>query len=200
MQIVFATNNPNKLSEIRQILGSNYQVLSLDDIGCHDDIAETAPTLEGNALIKARYVKEHYGYDCFADDTGLEVLALGGQPGVHTARYAYPNRHDPAANNAKLLSALQSAPTRKAQFRTVIALIYNGSETLFEGTVRGEIATQEQGTLGFGYDPLFIPEPATPINPQSLTFAQLGIEIKNQISHRARAVAKLAHHLAQLAH
>lgn len=200
MQIVFATNNSNKLSEIRQILGSAYQVLSLDDIGCHDDIPETAPTLEGNALIKARWVKEKYGYDCFADDTGLEVLALGGLPGVHTARYAYPDRHDPVANNAKLISALESAPTRKAQFRTVIALIYQGEEKLFEGTVRGEIATEERGTLGFGYDPLFIPMPGTPTNPSNQTFAQLGIEVKNQISHRAQAVAKLAQHLASLSH
>lgn len=196
MQIVFATNNANKLQEIRSILGEKFDILSLSDIGCHDDIPETAPTLEGNALIKARWVKEKYGYDCFADDTGLEVQALGGAPGVHTARYAYPDRHDPAANNSKLLSALSGIDKRTAQFRTVIALIYKGEEKFFDGTVRGVIAEEEKGDQGFGYDPLFIPEPGTPANPHSETFAQLGIEIKNHISHRARAVAKLAQYLA----
>lgn len=198
MQIVFATNNAHKLAEIRSILsGTGITVLSLEEIGCHDDIPETAPTLEGNALIKARWVKERYGYDCFADDTGLEVTALGGQPGVRTARYAYPDRHDPVANTAKLLAALQGVADRTARFRTVIALILNGHERLFEGEVRGRIATEERGTEGFGYDPVFIPEPDTRANPHAYTFAQLGVEVKNGISHRARAVHRLVEHLTK---
>ena len=186
MKLVFATNNSHKLSEIRAILGQEMEILSLSDIGCHDDIPETADTLQGNALIKARWVKERYGYDCFADDTGLEVTALGGGPGVHTARYAYPDRHDPEANTQKLLSSLQGNTDRTAQFRTVIALILNGEEHLFEGIVRGEITTEKRGTEGFGYDPVFAPE------KMGKTFAELGTDVKNTISHRARAVAKLA--------
>ena len=198
MQIVFATNNAHKLSEIREILmPTSISILSLNDIGCHDDIPETAPTLEGNALIKARWVKEKYGFDCFADDTGLEVTALGGLPGVHTARYAYPDRHDPVANTAKLLGALNGVSDRSARFRTVIALILNGEEYLFSGEVKGIIATQEQGNEGFGYDPVFIPEPGAKANPHSLTFAQLGVNVKNAISHRARAVARLADFLTK---
>ena len=183
--LVFATNNAHKLSEIRAIFGDKLNILSLADINCHDDIPETADTLEGNALIKARWVKERYGYDCFADATGLEVTALGGAPGVHTARYAYPDRHDPEANTAKLLAALANANDRTAQFRTAIALIQNGEEHVFEGVVRGEIATEKRGTEGFGYDPVFIPE------DMGKTFAELCVEVKNRISHRARAVAKL---------
>lgn len=183
--LVFATNNAHKLSEIRAIFGNKLNILSLADINCHDDIPETADTLEDNALIKARWVKERYGYDCFADDTGLEVTALGGAPGVHTARYAFPDRHDPEANTAKLLAALSNADDRTAQFRTAIALIQNGEEHVFEGVVRGEIATEKRGTEGFGYDPVFIPE------DMGKTFAELGVEVKNRISHRARAVAKL---------
>lgn len=186
MKLVFATNNSHKLSEIRAILGQEMEILSLSDIGCHDDIPETADTLQGNALIKARWVKERYGYDCFADDTGLEVTALGGGPGVHTARYAYPDRHDPEANTQKLLASLQGNTDRTAQFRTVIALILNGEEHLFEGIVRGEITTEKRGTEGFGYDPVFAPE------NMGKTFAELGTDVKNTISHRARAVAKLA--------
>ena len=186
MKLVFATNNSHKLSEIRAILGQEMEILSLSDIGCHDDIPETADTLQGNALIKARWVKERYGYDCFADDTGLEVTALGGGPGVHTARYAYPDRHDPEANTQKLLASLQGNTDRTAQFRTVIALILNGDEHLFEGIVRGEITTEKRGTEGFGYDPVFAPE------NMGKTFAELGTDVKNTISHRARAVAKLA--------
>lgn len=184
--LVFATNNAHKLSEIRQILGNRIEICSLADIGCNDDIPETAETLEGNALIKARWVKERYGYDCFADDTGLEVTALGGRPGVHTARYAYPDRHDPKANTLKLLSELSAAADRTARFRTAIALIKDGCEHLFEGIVEGTIATEERGTEGFGYDPVFIPEQT------GKTFAQLGVDVKNRISHRARAVEKLA--------
>lgn len=192
-ELVFATNNAHKLSEIRAIFGDTLHILSLADINCHDDIPETADTLEGNALIKARWVKERYGYDCFADDTGLEVEALDGAPGVHTARYAYPDRHDPEANTQKLLASLKNATNRKAQFRTAIALILNGEEHVFEGVVRGEIATKKRGTEGFGYDPVFIPENT------GRTFAELGTDVKNQISHRARAVAKLVEYLSKQA-
>lgn len=185
MQIVFATNNAHKLSEIRAILGQQMEILSLADIGCHDDIPETADTLEGNALIKARWVKERYGFDCFADDTGLEVEALGGGPGVHTARYAYPDRHDPVANTRKLLAELHDKDNRAARFRTVIALIQGTDEHLFEGIVEGHITTEKRGTEGFGYDPVFAPEGG------EKTFAELGVEAKNNISHRARAVRKL---------
>lgn len=189
MQIVFATNNAHKLAEIRAILGRDIEILSLADIGCHDVIPETADTLEGNALIKARWVKERYGHDCFADDTGLEVQALGGGPGVHTARYAYPDRHDPVANTRKLLAELSGSDNRAARFRTVIALIQGNEEHLFEGIVEGEIATEERGTEGFGYDPVFVPEQL------GQTFAELGVEVKNGISHRARAVSRLAAYL-----
>lgn len=189
MQIVFATNNAHKLAEIRAILGRDIEILSLADIGCHDNIPETADTLEGNALIKARWVKERYGHDCFADDTGLEVQALGGGPGVHTARYAYPDRHDPEANTRKLLAELSGSDNRAARFRTVIALIQGNEEHLFEGIVEGEIATEERGTEGFGYDPVFVPEQL------GQTFAELGVEVKNGISHRARAVSRLAAYL-----
>lgn len=183
--LVFATNNAHKLSEIRAMLGDAIEVRSLAEIGCFDDIPETAPTLEGNALIKARWVYERYGLNCFADDTGLEVEALGGRPGVHTARYAYPDRHDPEANNRKLLAELQGAATRAARFRTVIALIQGGEEKLFEGIVEGEIAPCERGTDGFGYDPVFVPEGDT------RTFAEMTAEEKNAVSHRRRATEAL---------
>lgn len=189
-KLVFATNNPHKLEEIRAILGSKLEILSLADIGCDADIPETAETLEGNALIKAHYVYDNYKLDCFADDTGLEVDALHGFPGVHTARYAYPDRHDPEANMIKLLEALRENNDRNARFRTVIALIEKGKEHLFEGVVEGVIAREKSGTQGFGYDPVFIPE------GNSKTFAELGEDIKNTISHRARAVQKLAEYLA----
>ena len=191
MEIVFATNNAHKLSEIRAILGEDFRILSLADIGCHDDIPETADTLEGNALIKARWVKERYGFDCFADDTGLEVAALGGRPGVHTARYAFPDRHDPEANTRKLLAELDGQADRSARFRTVIALVQGTDETLFEGIVDGRIAPEERGTEGFGYDPVFEPEGL------GQTFAELGVETKNSMSHRARAVKRLAEYLQQ---
>lgn len=189
-KLVFATNNPHKLEEIRAILGSKLEILSLADIGSDADIPETAETLEGNALIKAHYVYDNYKLDCFADDTGLEVDALHGLPGVHTARYAYPDRHDPEANMVKLLEALRENNDRNARFRTVIALIEKGKEHLFEGVVEGVIAREKSGTQGFGYDPVFIPE------GNSKTFAELGEDIKNTISHRARAVQKLAEYLA----
>ncbi len=187
--LVFATNNAHKLDEIRAIIGSSFKILSLADIDCHDDIPETADTLEGNALIKARWVYEKYGLDCFADDTGLEVAALGGGPGVHTARYAYPDRYDPVANTLKLLAELDGKEDRRAAFRTAIALIQSGEERLFEGRVEGFIATEERGTEGFGYDPVFIPEDT------GKTFAELGVDFKNSISHRARAVKQLCDYL-----
>lgn len=190
-KIVFATNNPHKLREIRQIVGPRLQVLSLDDIGCHDDIPETADTLEGNALCKARWVRDRYGYDCFADDTGLEVTALDGAPGVYTARYA--GEHcTPADNVAKLLAALQGRDDRRATFRTVIALLIDGHEYEMDGQVQGRIAQECRGTEGFGYDPVFIPEDT------GLTFAQMGPEAKNAISHRGRATARLIQCLRQL--
>ena len=190
MEIVFATNNAHKLSEIRAILGEDFRILSLADIGCHDDIPETADTLEGNALIKARWVKERYGFDCFADDTGLEVEALGGRPGVHTARYAFPDRHDPVANTRKLLAELDGKTDRSARFRTVIALVQGTDETLFEGIVDGRIAPEERGTEGFGYDPVFEAEDT------KKTFAEMGADMKNRISHRGRATRKLVEYLS----
>lgn len=189
MKIVFATNNSHKLSEVSAILGAEVQILSLADIGCHEDIPETADTLEGNALQKARFVHERYGMDVFADDTGLEVAALGGRPGVHTARYAFPDRNDTEANTDKILGELEGVADRSARFRTVIALILGGREYLFEGVVEGEIATARRGTEGFGYDPVFVPEET------GKTFAELGVEVKNQFSHRSRAVRKLVEFL-----
>ena len=192
MKIVFATNNQNKLIEVRKILGNQFKVLSLEDIGCHDDIPEKGQTLEDNALIKAQYVYNKYHVDCFADDTGLEVDALGGAPGVYSARYAGGAGHDSQANMTKLLHELENNNNRRARFRTVIALIINGKTKTFEGIVNGEIITQRRGGEGFGYDPIFQPE------GYNKTFAELGTDIKNQISHRARAVQKLADHLKTL--
>lgn len=183
--LVFATNNLHKLEEVRDILGGSFRIASLKEIGCTDDIPETADTLEGNALQKARYVKEKFGYDCFADDTGLEVKALGGAPGIFSARYAGPG-HDSEANMRKLLKELEGKTNRQAQFRTVIALLLDGQEYTFDGIVRGEILAERRGTAGFGYDPVFVPEGYTE------TFAEMGSEEKNRISHRARAVKKLA--------
>ena len=187
-KIVFATNNDHKLREIRAILNGRAEVLSLNDINCHADIPETADTLEGNALIKAHYVYDNYGLDCFADDTGLEVEALGGAPGVHTARYA-TDGHDTQANMRKLLKEMEGATNRKARFRTAIALIQGGKETMFSGQVDGYISTEPLGENGFGYDPVFMPEET------GKTFAQLGEDFKNKISHRARAVAQLMNYL-----
>lgn len=184
-EIVFATNNPHKLEEARAILSGSLKVLSLADIGCHDDIPETAETLEGNALIKARWVKEKYGYDCFADDTGLMVEALQGAPGVYSARYAGP-QCSPDDNIRLLLKNMEGESNRKAKFATVVALIYQGKEYIFEGEVKGEISQTEGGTAGFGYDPIFVPENS------SLSFAEMSSEDKNKISHRGRAMAKLA--------
>lgn len=190
-KLVFATNNLHKLQEISNIIGNDLDIVSLHDIGCHEDIPETANTLEGNALLKAQYIKEHYGYDCFADDTGLEVEALNNAPGVYSARYAGPE-HDSEANMKKLLHEMEGFNNRKARFRTVIALILNGREYLFEGVVNGQITSEKKGTEGFGYDPLFIP------NHYTQTFAEMGNDIKNTISHRAEAVKKLSSFLSTL--
>ena len=187
-QLVFATNNSHKLEEVRAILGDCRSILSLDDIGCREDIPETASTLEGNALLKARFVNRQYGYDCFADDTGLEVKALDNAPGVYSARYAGDSK-DPAANRKKLLRELEDKADRSARFRTVVALIQKGEEYLFEGVIEGKIIREERGTAGFGYDSLFVPQAYTK------TFAELGTEVKNIISHRAKAVNRLKHFL-----
>jgi XTP/dITP diphosphohydrolase len=183
--IVFATNNIHKLNEIKDIINGKISIVSLSEIDCNDDIPETARTLEGNALLKARYVKEKYGYDCFADDTGLEVEALNGEPGVFSARYAGA-ANDSNANIAKLLSNLRGEGNRNARFRTVFALIIDEREFLFDGVIRGKIIDEQRGNNGFGYDPVFIPE------GYSKTFAELGAWTKNKISHRAIAAGKLA--------
>ena len=188
-KIVFATNNQHKLSEIRQILGDRVEVLSLKDINCDVDIPETGTTLEANALQKAQYIYDHYQMDVFADDSGLEVDALGGAPGVYSARYAGGEGHDSEANMAKLLRELGENNTRHARFRTVIALIIQGQVHEFEGIVNGEITRERRGGEGFGYDPIFQPE------GYDKTFAELGVEVKNQISHRARATQKLVEFL-----
>ena len=188
MKIVFATNNAHKLGEVRQVVGDKFDIVSLRECGIVEDIPENEPTLEGNALVKARYIYNRTGLDCFADDTGLEVDALGGEPGVRSARYA-TDGHDDEANKRLLLERLQGAEDRAAQFRTAVALIIGGKEYLFEGIVRGEIASEERGEGGFGYDPLFFPEGS------ELTFAQMSGEEKNAISHRGRAVRKLAEFL-----
>ena len=190
MKLVFATNNKHKLQEVRDIIGSGVEVLSLNDIDCHDDIPETADTLQGNALIKARYIYEKYGLDCFADDTGLEVEALGGEPGVYSARYA-GEECDSEANMHKLLHNLTGKKNRNAQFRTVIALIIDGKEMLFNGIVKGTITEEKRGTSGFGYDPVFIPEGF------SESFAQMGNVVKNSISHRYRATQELSNYLKE---
>lgn len=192
MKIVFATNNKHKLEEIKDIFGKDFEIVSLAEIGCHEDIPETGVTLQENARQKSTYVVEHYNQNCFADDTGLEVEALGGEPGVHSARYAEGTDHDSEANMRKLLTKLDGQTNRKACFRTVISLIIDGVEHQFEGKVDGTIAKEKHGTEGFGYDPIFIPE------GYDKSFAELGEEIKNQISHRARAVKKLAEYLERL--
>jgi XTP/dITP diphosphohydrolase len=183
-KLVVATNNAHKLEEISAILGNEMELLSLKDIHCNADIPETADTLEGNARQKAMYIHENYGMDCFADDTGLEVEALNGAPGVFSARYA-GDGHDSEANMQKLLKELEEKENRKAQFRTAICLIMEGKEYLFEGIVKGHIIEEKRGGAGFGYDPIFIPE------GYNQTFAELGNDVKNTISHRARAVEKL---------
>ena len=189
-KFVFATNNAHKLEEVTAILGDKIELLSMKDIHCHADIPETADTLEGNALLKARYIFENYNMDCFADDTGLEVETLNGAPGVYSARYA-GDAHNSEANMRKLLQDMEGIENRKAQFRTVFALIINGKEHLFEGIVKGEITKHRCGSSGFGYDPVFIPEGYTQ------TYAEMGNTLKNKISHRALATNKLCNFLSK---
>ena len=193
-EIIMATNNAHKLEEVRQILGDGFLVKGLAEIGCHEDIPESADTLEGNALQKVRYVHDHYGVDCFADDTGLEVTALEGAPGVFTARFGamngYGESHDADANIQCLLDKMEEAEDRTARFRTVVALVQNGEEHLFEGIVEGKILTQKVGEGGVGYDPVFAPSEG-----KGLAFAQMSAENKNAISHRGRAISKLVEFL-----
>ena len=191
MKIVFATNNAHKLSEVAQVVGDKFELVTLRECGITEDIPENEPTLEGNALAKARYVYSRTGLNCFADDTGLEVDALNGEPGVRSARYA-TDGHDDEANKRLLLERMQGVENRAAQFRTAVALIVDGKEYLFEGIVRGDIACEEHGAGGFGYDPLFLPEGG------AMTFAEMSAEAKNEISHRGRAVRKLAEFLKDL--
>lgn len=190
-KIAFATHNPNKLYEVRQMLPPGLKLLSLSDIGCRENIPETAKTLEGNAKLKADYIKEHYGYDCFADDTGLEVETLGGAPGVYSARFAGPEA-DAALNMDKLLRLLHGEKNRKAHFRTVIALTYEGEYHFFEGTAPGVILMEPGGKGGFGYDPIFQPE------GYALSYAQMPMAEKNQISHRGKAFRKLQAFLEEI--
>lgn len=188
MKLVFATNNKHKLEELQAILGNDFTLLGLKDIGCFEDIPEEQPTLEGNASQKAKYVYEKYGYDCFADDTGLEIDALNGEPGVLSARYAGESKNS-EDNMNKVLEKLAKINNRKARFRTVISLIQNGAEMQFEGIVNGTILYKKRGNSGFGYDPIFLPE------NKNQSFAEMNIADKNKISHRGRAVEKLVQYL-----
>ena len=191
-KLVFATNIAHKLEEVSSILADKVELLSLDDINCHTDIPETADTLEGNAYLKSSFIYQNYGLDCFGDDTGLEVEALGGAPGVYSARFAGGEGHNAEANIMKLMQELEGKENRRAQFRTAISLILDGKEYLFEGVIKGEIIKEKRGNSGFGYDPVFIPE------GYDRTFAELGNEIKNKISHRALAVNKLCEFLRSI--
>ena len=191
MKIVFATNNPNKLKEIQSLIPKEIEIISLKEIGCNEDIPETGDTLEANAFQKAHYIKDNFNYDCFADDTGLEIDELNGDPGVYSARYAGPERNA-NANMNKVLNELKGKKNRKAQFRTAIALILKGEEHLFEGKVEGYISKDKQGNEGFGYDPIFIPE------NDIRSFAQMSMQEKGAISHRGRAVKKLVAYLNNL--
>ena len=190
-EIIFATNNAHKLSEVQAVLGNNFKLITPRDCGITEDIPETSDTLDGNASQKSHYLHDRVGKNCFADDTGLEVEALNGEPGVHSARYA-TDGHDFAANNRLLLKNMEGKENRKARFRTVISLILDGEEHLFEGIVEGHIAESEAGCGGFGYDPLFIPD------GYDCTFAEMSAEEKNAISHRGRAVQKLVAFLTNL--
>ncbi|MFC4817588.1 MULTISPECIES: non-canonical purine NTP diphosphatase [unclassified Flavobacterium] len=191
MQLVFASNNKNKIKEIQQLVPSHIKVVSLEDIGCFVDIPETATTIEGNALLKANYVTEHFGYPCFADDSGLEIDALNGEPGVYSARYAGPQRSD-EDNMNKVLSLLENETNRKANFKTVIALNINGEQHQFTGIINGTIMTEKKGNNGFGYDPIFTAD------GYSKTFAELTLEEKSAISHRGKAVKSLISYLESL--
>lgn len=188
-KIVFATNNAHKLQEIRQIVGEEFEIMSLADIGCDEDIPETAGTLDGNALMKAQYIKEHYGMDCFSDDTGLEIDALGGEPGVYSARYGGV-AHDSERNMDKVLAKMEGVTERSARFRTVIVLIEGDKVSKFEGKVEGRILTERHGGEGFGYDPIF-----APVEADGRTFAEMTAQEKNAISHRGRATAALVKYL-----
>ncbi|UOK43942.1 MULTISPECIES: non-canonical purine NTP diphosphatase [Flavobacterium] len=190
MQLVFASNNKNKIKEIQQLLPDSISILSLEDIGCNVDIPETADTIEGNAILKANYVTEHYGYPCFADDSGLEIEVLNGAPGVYSARFAGPQRSDDDNIN-KVLDLLKNETNRKANFKTVIALNLNGEQHLFTGIINGKITNEPLGANGFGYDPIFIAEGF------SDTFAQISLEEKSAISHRGRATTQLIAFLKQ---
>lgn len=190
-KIVFATHNEHKLREVAEVLKDRYQVIGLTELGCTEDIEETADTLQGNARIKSMYVYEKYGYDCFSDDTGLEVDALNGAPGVYSARYGGGD-HDSEANIKKLLHNMEGVENRSARFKTVISLIEKGEERLFEGVVEGDILVTPIGDKGFGYDPVFVPK------GYDKSFAELGDEVKNKISHRALAVNKLVDYLQTL--
>ena len=189
-KLVFATNNAHKLAEVRAILEPDFSIISLADLNCNEDIQETANTLEGNASLKVKYIHDKFGLDCFADDTGLEVDALNGEPGVYSARYAGDDQNS-LNNMCKVLSRLSNNTNRKAHFRTVIALIQDNKTIYFEGKINGNIISQPRGESGFGYDPIFVPE------DYLLTFAQLSIDEKNRISHRALAVKKLVNYLQQ---
>ncbi len=187
-KLVFATNNAHKLSEVRQMVGDSFEILSLADIGCYAEIPETSSTFKGNALMKAEYVKNNYGYNCFADDSGLEVECLGGAPGVHSARYA-TSGHDHEANIDKLLSEMRGKVNRSARFLTVIALLIDGIVHYFEGEVRGTITVSRRGKNGFGYDPVFVP------NGYEKTFGEMGDAEKNSISHRAEAMSMMVRYI-----
>lgn len=193
MKLVFATNNINKIKEVQALMPEGIQLLSLGDIDCHEDIPETSPTIEGNAIQKAEYVKKNYGYDCFADDTGLEVEALNGAPGVYSARYAGEEKSS-EANIEKLLKELSGKNDRSARFKTVIALQLNGKLNTFTGICSGNITFERKGMQGFGYDPVFQPE------GKLLTFAELSLEEKSAVSHRARATRQLIDFLSSLSH
>ena len=188
MQLVFATNNLNKLKEVQSLIPQHIKLLSLKDIGCFEDVPETQNTIEGNAIQKAEYIKIHYGYDCFADDTGLEVEALNNEPGVYSARYAGPKR-DANDNMDLLLNNLKDKPNRNAQFKTVVALLLNGKIETFTGICKGEITKDKKGDKGFGYDPIFMP------NGYIGTFAEIDLKLKNEIGHRGKAVSKLINYL-----
>lgn len=191
MKLVFATNNKHKLHEVQHLLGDSIELLSLNDIGCLEDIPENQPTIEGNAAEKSFYVYNKYGYNCFADDTGLEIEALNGEPGVYSARYAGDEKN-PQKNIELVLSKLNKIKSRKARFKTVISLVIDGCETQFEGIVDGEILEERRGATGFGYDPVFKP------NESALSFAEMPLNEKNKISHRGRATQKLIEYLTHL--
>jgi len=191
MKIVFASNNKNKIQEIQSMFPDTIQIVSLESIGCFEEIPETADTIEGNAILKANYITQKYGFDCFADDTGLEVEALNGEPGVYSARYAGEQRNADYNMN-KLLEELLDKPNRNAQFKTVIALNLKGKQYLFTGIASGEITLEKKGTGGFGYDPIFKP------NGYENTFAELSLEVKNEISHRGKATKALLEFLQNI--